>query len=225
MERMELEYKIREENFRHEFYGPRFAELGLSNEQAQKAFARLAEMRDKAVTVGDGILELQRQRLAHDREMREILGEAGYERYRQLESEKLPYRQLVDEIIPFAGEHNVDIEPATRELLVQQLAVHGLTTGETWEGPYDPMPRPGIGVQPAIELYQRTLSQRGNLEPFIQQSGSVLPKEIIDIVVRYFQKEFQQAEDGIAHFSLPEAERSAKAKEDYEQLRRKVIGR
>lgn len=155
MERMTLETKMQEENFRNEFYGPRLAELGLSSEQMEKVLAQLAAMRDKAVIVGDATLELLQQRAAHNEEMLQLLGEKGHERYRQLESEKSSYRQLVAEIIPFAKKQNVVLQPETQSVLVRQLAIHGLTTMETWEGPYDPMPRPSIGVQPAIELAQR----------------------------------------------------------------------
>jgi hypothetical protein len=54
---------------------------------------------------------------------------------------------------------------------------------------------------------------------------SVLPKEVFDVTVSFFQKEFQQAEEAVAYWSLPEAERFAREQGKLEELRRRTMSR
>src|SRR5690606_37371665 len=148
-----------EEQIRREYYAPRLAELGLTSEQSEEALSRMSKVRDTAVINADSLLSLMMQRAQHDHKMREALGEEGYKRYRQFESEKAFHSQVNRQIIPFAKEQGVAISDSVASSLASLLAKHGVTTYETWDGPYDPLPRPGIGVEAAVQLAERNIAQ------------------------------------------------------------------
>lgn len=222
---MAQEREINDYQFRQQYYTDRLEELGLTHEQIEEVHARLTTMRNEAVVVGDATIELLRKRAQHDLEMKKLLGETGYEKYRQLEAEKSPFQQLQNGILHFAKERNVEIDPLIRPTLVSLMASHGLTTYETWEGPYDPMPRPGVGVQSGIEFLRGKLSKAQNLENFIAESTEILPKEIVSVVAEFFRAEFTEAEKSINFLGLPPEERLAIERAELQDIRRRAFGR
>lgn len=225
LDRIEKDREAADQLFRQAFYTQRLEKLGLTHEQVEKVHSRLTAMRNEAVLVGDATINLLRNRARHDQEMQQLLGDTAYKEYRRLEAEKAPFQQLQSSIIPFAKERNVEIDSLMRPTLVALMAEYGLNTYETWEGPYDPMPRPGVGEQSAIELAKRTLSRAQNLEKFIAEGSKVLPEEIVSVVSDFFEAEFVAAEQAIAHFSLPREQRMAIEQAERDDLLKRLTGK
>jgi len=211
-----------EEQIRREYYAPRLAELGLTSEQSEEALSRMSKVRDTAVINADSLLSLMMQRAQHDHKMREALGEEGYKRYRQFESEKAFHSQVNRQIIPFAKEQGVAISDSVASSLASLLAKHGVTTYETWDGPYDPLPRPGIGVEAAVQLAERNIAQLQNLKQMLSEAHGSLPSDVAAAVEMFFRKELEQAEGTKAHYALPPEERLRREQAVEEERRRSL---
>ncbi len=199
----------RERQFRTEFYSSQFAALGLTSEQITAALERLSGLYSKAVTSGDALLELQIDRSRYDREMKKALSSEAYETYRRIESFKPYYSEVRRQIGPFAEDRGVPIDEPTEKLLADLLATHHVTLWESWDGPYDPLPRPGIGPAAALAHVERMLGNLDGLESFLHEAEAQLPNSVFKTVKEYYTEQFTKLQAQKQMLELPEEQRLA----------------
>jgi hypothetical protein len=191
---------------RREGYTPVLQELGLHQDQIEKFLGRLEGMHRIAITAGDSMFELQEARLKHREEMRSILGEAGYSRYEAIEKAK-PYRRELSLIKESAAEKWPTLKADVEATIVGLLEKNGMYTTESWDGPYDRLPRPQVGAEamlPGFIEYSERI--RSGLDPMLNELPPELPEGARSILRHYFEDELRRLEKNRERFSLPEEE-------------------
>jgi hypothetical protein len=185
-----------------------FTELGLSPETSARFRAQLTDLHRKAIEAGEPMRELLEARFAYDQQIRAALGDEKYRRYRDYEESK-PARRELELFRDFAVKtNNLAIDPALSEKIVQLFKDTKATTTETWHGPYDPRPRPEVGLPMIAAMLWRQLADyrqaSSNLTQALPKSG--LPEQYQDLLKRYCSCRIAEQEEQTARISIPEEE-------------------
>ena len=233
MERGKAREKERKEQFvkeeekrREAAYGPVLSEIGLSLEQMAHVSRRLTELHREAIVAGDAMGHLLQERSKYDKEMKALMGDAGYRKYRAFEDAK-PFRREVEHLKEAAAEKKVEIAPEQEKELVRLFQQVNLSTMESWDGPYDVRPSPIVGTEPVLANMRAKFTSVSEAFATLQRTHewSALQQEVKDVTAAYFMEKIQGMQDSINHLSLPEEERMKLAREKAEAQIRAIGGR
>lgn len=212
----------REAETRRTAYDPIFRDLGLSQDQVNTVMAQLDSLLRGAVKAGDPMQELMIARADFRRAMKAMLGEVRFARYEAFELAK-PYRREAGYIQEFAVQKQTPMDPKFNNRLVELLQEFRLDTTETWDGPYDPAPRPLVGTEPIVaSIDERTNRISTGLPKFKSKASAEFPAGLVKVVDDYYAMKLQEfAESRIAVSMTPE-ERQARMQRLTEEIRAKA---
>lgn len=198
---------------RRDVYTRLLTVLGMSQPDIEGALHALDQLHHGAIKAGDSMLELLQARRQFDRGMRDKLGEAAYDQYRAIESLK-PYYREVDEIRRFAGTKAGFLnEDATVEL-AELLKRFDLHTTETWDGPYDPAPRPRVGMEPILAgLDQKESRIAAGLSPFLDEARQRFSVDGVGILSDYYDMVRRGLDEDRRNVSMTPDERKRQMEE------------
>lgn len=185
-----------------------FTELGLKPEDQERFKSQLAELHRKAIAAGEPMRELLEARIAYDKELHAALGDKNYQHYRDYEDSKPAWREY-ELIREFAwSSNNLAMDPTFYDKIIQLIRESKATTTETWHGPYDPQPHPGVGQQMILVELNRRLSELRPASSNLNQrlSKSQLPGEYQRLLGNYYSHKIAELEEATTRFSLPEEE-------------------
>lgn len=197
-----------------------FTELGLKPDKGELFKSRLTDLHRKAIAAGEPMTELLHARLAFDEEIHAALGDENYHRYRDYEESK-PARREYELLREFATKsNNLALDPAFSGKIIGLIKDAKATTTETWHGPYDPPPRPGVGKQMVLNGITHQLFELRHASSNLVQAlpKSVLPNEYQRLLKDYYSSKVDEKERAIAFFSLPEEEMRKRERERVEKL-------
>ena len=137
-----------------------------------------------------------------------------------------PYRREADYIGAFADEWKVAIDPQFRKRLVELLQEFRLHTTESWDGPYDPAPRPLAGIGPVVaDIDEYTSRLTTGLPGFTAKAADELPPELLKLVKEYYALKLQEFAESRAQASMTPEERMAEMRRIVEENLRKAKAR
>lgn len=189
-------------------YDKLFADLGISPEIAEHVKSNSIVLHKQAIEAGKPLETLLRTRYQHDKELRAKLSEADYQRYRQYEEQK-PATREYDMLRDFAWKvRGVALNPAEADTLIQLIAKAGATTTETWHGPYDPAPRPIVGLESMVARQRDRLNHLKNSSDKLLDAvrQAELAEEVKQLIQEYYNATVQEKEREIRFMDRPEDE-------------------
>lgn len=135
-------------------YDRLFSELGMSKESAADFIHSRAGLLRFAIAAGDPTLRLLEARRSYDKSLKDTLSPEQYAKYRDYEESKPAARELEAFREYSQGVKGLTLEPQYSKTIAQLLKDSNVSTGSTWDGPYDPVPSPRIGDD-AVEQQKR----------------------------------------------------------------------
>lgn len=220
-ERQESRFSAESET-RRSVYVPFLTELGLQPDQIDTVLGKLDALLRGAVQAGDPMQELMIARADYQRDMRSLLGETAFARYEAFERSK-PYRREAGLIETYAAERKVPMDPKFRKRLIELLQEFSLHTTESWDGPYDPAPRPLAGKGPvvaSIDEYSGRITT--GLPGFSAKAGAEFPPDLLKLVKEYYAIKLQEFAESRAQASMTPEERMAEMRRIVEENARKA---
>ena len=206
-------------------YGPVLSELGLAPEAILQVRSNLVELHKEANTAGKPMGELALARAAYDNDMRSLLGEDGYKRYRMFEASKPALREY-EMLREYAlDKRGLTLDPVEVRVFVDLIREAGATTTETWHGPYDPLPRPISGALAIEQLeadYKTLVDKANSLLDAAVTSG--ISDESFQLLQDYYTDKAQQGYDEWVFWNRPAEEREAEMDARQAELQ-KTVGR
>jgi|GEM_PF-2779796 len=199
---------------------PFLVQLGLDPVQITHVLSNRAVMYGLAVKAGDRAMELSSFRNRYTSELRSILGEESYAKYKDYELQK-PARRIMEAAI---GEQALsqasDEEKAGILTVIRRL---NPPTPQTWDGPFDILPRPLAGSEQLIPFYQSEIVQlRSALQSLPAEfQNQRLPTSYSELFVRHFENMLISHQNSIERLKLPESVRLEEAMKR-DQLRREA---
>jgi hypothetical protein len=158
--------------------------LGLAPEAIFQVQSNLVDLHKKAMTAGEPMGQLAQARADYDDNMRSLLGEDEYKRYRLFEASKPALREY-EMLREYAlGKRGWSLDPAEAPIFVDLMRYAGATTTVTWHGPYDPLPKPISG---ALAIEQMEADYRGLVEKANSLLESAVASGISDDYVQLLQ--------------------------------------
>ena len=211
----------REAETRRSAYDPIFRDLGLSQDQSNTVLAQLDSLLRGAVKAGDPMQELMTARADYRRAMKTMLGEVRFARYEAFELAK-PYRREAGYIQEFAVKQEAPMDPKFNNRLVELLQEFRLHTTETWDGPYDPAPRPLVGTGPVVDNIDEYTSRiTAGLPKFKSKASAEFPAELLKVVDDYYTMKLQEFAESRSLASMTAEEREANVRRMMEVIRAK----
>jgi hypothetical protein len=166
-----------------------FSSFGLGPDQIAQFQSNVITIHRKAISAGKPVDDLQQARRTYDDEVRSTIGEENYAKYRAYEALKAPrleYERLRDYA---KTKMNIDLDPASSDALINLIKEAQVYTTESWDGPYDPPPRPMHGRQQLTELLQRQIdeiTQRSSLLLEATRQTGTYDDKSINAIQRYY---------------------------------------
>lgn len=182
-------------------------ELGLESTRAERLKSNVANLYRKAGVAGKSIGDLASARYEHDKELRSILGEEDYQRYRYYEESKPAIREY-NQLMQFSlNEKQHALDPNYSEKIVRLIKDAGATTTETWHEPYDPIPRPMYGESLTNFIGQNLgqLQRATNILLSAMQQNDI-PAEYSQVVIDYYARKIQEKSNEMGLASQTEAD-------------------
>lgn len=185
-----------------------FRDLGLDDVKSEEFRGRLTGLHHAAVSAGEPMQALLKERLKFDDDIKKALGEDNYVKYRYYEESKPAIREFERISAFIAKEKNDFISTEEAQAIIHAIKQAGATTTETWHGPYDPLPRPAIGVEMVLDRNREKLA---SLSAGVDRlfagtlSENVSPKHLISLK-EYYSQSMNKLSERIAHYSRPKEE-------------------
>jgi hypothetical protein len=178
--------------------------------------SNLVTLHKLAVEAGSPMTQLMKARHEYDQQMRTELGEESYTRYRAYEESK-PARAEYRNFEQYVWKtQNRLPDTAYADIIVELMRASGATTFESWDGPYDPPPRPRFGKEAFTNsLNQETLTLKSSSASFMKAiRNAQVPAELRADLEAYYNDRIQNAEERLTYYSRPDEEiaREEKAK-------------
>lgn len=185
-----------------------FSGLGLGVEESERFKSNRVELHRKAIEAGEPLMALMKARKEYDSEIRAALGEENYRQYRDYEESKpavREYEMLRDYAL---NTKNLAIDPAYSGKIIQLVREAGAATTETWDGPYDPLPHPTLGLEMSTnEMNQQILVLSESSSVLLERARqAAIPNEYTQLLTDYYAKKLDEMEKQRAFFSRPEEE-------------------
>jgi len=183
---------------------PFLVNLGLDPLQITHVLSNRAVMYGLAVKAGDRAMELSGFRNTYTSELRSMLGEDGYAKYKDYELQKPARRIMAAAIGEQALSQASDEEKAEILTLIRRL---NPPTPQTWDGPFDILPRPLAGSEQLIPFYQTELHQlRSALQSLPAEfQKQRLPSVYLESLNGYFENMIKSHENTIERLKVPES--------------------
>lgn len=203
-----------------------FSELGLAGADIERVKSNRTELHRMAIAAGEPLEALIQARNKYDSDMQSLLGSENYQRYRSYEERKPAVREY--EMLTQYGltNYNLAIEATAADTIVSIIKNARATTTETWDGPYDPFPRPAIGRQMVLDRFTehiRDLRDNSKLALTMAQEAG-LPESYSQLLSDYYAEKLTSLETSRERVSLPPEERKrALIKEMQEQTKRRTL--
>jgi hypothetical protein len=181
-----------------------FSDLGLEEGTIRQVQSSLIDLHYKAVTAGDPLGELALARSAYDNNLRSLLSEDAYKRYRDYEKSK-PARREYEMIKEYAAAKlGLSLDASQAEQIIALIKDAGATTTETWHGPYDPLPRPLAGAELVDQMQAEYLSLVNNANSLLTAVGeSGMSEEDLQVLQQYYTDKTQAGYDKWVFWNRP----------------------
>jgi len=200
-------------------YYSMLTEWGLQTQQVESVLKGLEDLHRGAMVAGDATLDLLQARLKYKKEMKNLLGDARFSEYEAFERGK-PYRREIDTIKEFAGQKWPAASPQIETVLARLLEKHGMSTTESWDGPYDPAPRPQAG-RPAMLAINTEYASRltAGLAPLLEESSTELPEHVTTALAAYYQSRLAELQEEHRVLSMTDEEHRRYVEERIRKIR------
>jgi len=141
---------------------------------------------------------------AYDNNLRSLLSEDGYKRYRDYEKSK-PARREYEMIKEHAATKlGLSLDAGQADSIVALIRDAGATTTETWHGPYDPLPRPVAGAELVDQMQADYLSLLNNANSLLTAAAeSGMSEEYLQILQEYYTDKTQAGYDKWIFWNRP----------------------
>gem|GEM_PF-6895856 len=164
----------------------------------------------QAREAGESRQQLVQSRINYDRSLKETLGDAGYERYRALETRKR-IETSVQALKSLASESGVALwesgSKAAADLTVKYVG--SVRLDERWNGPYDPLPRPTGGVSGAEELRRDLIVLESGATQLLAEASGLLTEDELSVLKRLIDKKVEEITYGFRAFTRTREEQQA----------------
>lgn len=186
-----------------------FSQLGVEPEYVERFKSNLVALHRQAVAAGEPLRELAVARVAFDKSVRSALGEENYARYRYYEESKPAVREYELLQAYALKEKQINIDPSYSETIIGLINDAGATTTETWHGPYDPTPKPAVGLEMVTNQLNQALFRLKDSSDVLLKSAreSGVPDEINQLLAVYFADKIAEKARQLEFLALPEDER------------------
>jgi len=209
---------------RRSVYEPFLKGLGLSEDKIATVLSRLDLLLRGAVAAGEPMQELMIARADYIREMRKLMGEPVFARYEAFERSK-PYRREAGLIQGFAATRQATVAPQFQDRLVALLQEFALHTTESWDGPYDPAPRPLAGTEPVVAGIDAYTSRiRAGLPGFQAKVAAEFPADLTKLAGDYFTQKLAEFDESRRMALMTLEERRELRTRRFQEERRQRIG-
>lgn len=199
--------------------------IDLTDAERAEVLGRLGELLRGAIKAGEVMEELLHARVAYDEHMRAMLGPKRFEEYRAFELSK-PYRYEMEKIVAQARKRDVEIDIATQAALIPLLQEVDRHISESWDGPYDPRPRPSVGVDQVLPLLDEQINRDSKgLPRFMEKAKPKFPQEVCDAVFSHFRQSLKDLEETRRITMLSPEERRAHLDKVDEELMKRIRAR
>ncbi len=184
------------------------SDLGLEGPTIQQVQSNLVALHYLAVDAGTPagipLTELALARGAYDNNMRSLLSEDAYKRYRKYEESKPAAREynMIKEHAATKSDHFLDESEADK--IVDLIRDSGTTTTVTWHGPYDPLPQPIAGAEAIDKLQADCLALVKNANSLLtaaQEAGA--SEETLQVLQDYYTDKTQAAYEAWVFWTKP----------------------
>ncbi len=182
-----------------------FSALEVDAATASRIKADLVKLHHLAIAAGEPMTELVIARDKFDQFVRSALGEEKYQLYRNFEESK-PAAKEYEQIERFAlARDGTVLDPGYADQVIQMIKKAGAATFGTWHGPYDPLPRPLVGMDKMREQFRDFESSAQNVLKDVESRG--LPEELVHVISAYYESKLREREQEIRYFERPWSER------------------
>lgn len=217
-EALEMARPYRSTNQRAD-YASFLSEHGLSRGQIEATLDRLDALVQREIKAGGPMQQLSTARGEYLGEIKAMLGDIRFAKYETFEMAK-PYRREADYIEEYAAKRNVIVDRKSMTRLVELLREFRLHTTETWDGPYDPLPRPLAGAKSIvanIDEYTSRISM--GLPAFMANASTELSPELVGLVSGYYSIKLREFAESRARAFMTREERMAEVERRMEEIR------
>jgi len=176
--------------------------LGLSGEEAESVIEQRKLLLQDAIITGESSTKLQKERIAYKKHLKDTLGEEGYAQYKTFELSRVSSKEL--------GKINCELErfgetiPSEQtDLVVQLLNRTGAITSHSWDGPFDPLPSPQVGMEAMLKYRKEKLDTLiTNVSQFDTVGNEIgLPKNTISLLTLRYDSVISHWENKVAALS------------------------
>lgn len=199
-------------------YASFLSEHGLSQDEINAALSRLDLLAKGEIMAEAPMQKLRIARADYRSEMKALLGDTRFAKYEAFEMAK-PYRREASYIDEYAAKQKAQVDPKVQTRLVELLQEFQLHTTETWDGPYDPLPRPLAGTKSVVGGIDEYTSRISSGMPgFTAKASAELPPELLNLVNGYYSMKLQEFSETRARASMTRAEREAERQRFHEEM-------
>lgn len=199
-------------------YASFLSEHGLSQDQIKGALSRLDLLVKGAIMAEVPMQKLRIARADYRKEMKALLGDTRFARYESFEMAK-PYRREADYIDEYACKQKAQADPKFKTRLVELLQEFHLHTTESWDGPYDPLPRPLAGTKSVVESIDEYASRISSGMPgFTAKASAEFPPDLFNLVKGYYSMKLLEFSETRARASMTPEERMAEMRRFHEEM-------
>ncbi len=190
---------------RDKWYTSLMSNLGMDPQTVDRFTAEVKELHQKAIVAGEPLFELAAARNAYDEKMRSALGDKNYELYRSYES-RIPAMREYELLQKYALEqHLLNLDPADASQIVDLMYAAGATTTETWDGPYDPLPRPAAGKSQVLERRTADYNALVNSSAALMNvaAEAQIPEDYRNLLQDYYRMKIEEVSRSLANLHKP----------------------
>jgi hypothetical protein len=187
----------------------------VATERAEALKQQLARIHRSSVIAETALSDTFALRNDYDKEIRSVVSEEGYQRYREYEEGK-PAKREYTLLAAFAKSKGIAIDSASEETILGLIRnTQAYSAGEWWHGPFDGPPNPAVGNTMVSEQLGRrigTLEERsallhGNL------SQVDLPEQVATLLREFYSERLQELNREFLWFQRPEEDIRREMKE------------
>ncbi len=192
---------------RRAYYAPLFDRLNLDNDQKSHFLEKLNDLHEAAIYSGESTLALMLARIEYDSEIKLALGEDNYREYRRIEASRVAERE-VDIFREDAKSKSIQVPENELKQIGSIFEKIGLQTRESWDRPYDPIPRPAAGSEMVAGNIESEISTISNaLSLFRQSTDNTVKPETVALVENYLHEEIDRLNKSLVAVRMTPEER------------------
>jgi hypothetical protein len=180
-----------------------FSQLGLGAEAIDAFKQKLIEVHKKAISAGWPLSALAREKKDYDEELRSMLGEDKYARYRDYEETKPARREL--QLIQSLEASNVSLNSEESDKVIQLIKASQAYTTERWDGPYDPLPAPTSGRAQERKRLSQSISELSYRSSMVVEGlrEAAIPETFVDALNSHYSTKIAGMQARLAAMEQP----------------------